>query len=212
MSAKERFTPEQIAAIRAYIDSVEDFKILNPQNEDHSFFIATELNKTAQPEFLVWNSQTPFLSVYNQIVWDNFTPNAIARSDQTQLQLLAQIAWNTSIAIQQMNFQNLFLRADYVDATLPEVRKGISDCLSKLPTGQLNFSNNDRTPAIRNAGSIKALEAMRRSASVLEKILTTTQPVAVTVGAQSVSAYEPGYDSKRSGEITTGLVSEIRNG
>jgi len=48
-------TPEQLAELRAYIDSVPAWAAL-PTNSDTAYFIADELNKTADPAFVVWRT------------------------------------------------------------------------------------------------------------------------------------------------------------
>jgi hypothetical protein len=48
-------TPQQLATLKAYIDSVPAWAAL-PQNSDTAYFIAGELNKTAAPTFTVWKT------------------------------------------------------------------------------------------------------------------------------------------------------------
>ncbi len=206
MSALEKFNETQIALI---LQHIAETPVLNaqPLNSDGAFVIAKELNKLAEPEFWVWNSQTPVADVYNAITWESFTPNWSpgTASPETQITMLAKVVWALLVTIQQINLQNIFLRFNTIDATLPNIRKGISDSLSKLPSGAQ--ANPTSAPGNQNAGSVPALNAMRRRGSVLEKILTTTQPV----GNAGVTAYVPGFDILKAGVITTEHIVEIRN-
>ncbi len=198
------FTTEQKALIKAYIDSTPALAQLEAQNYDRCFDIAIELNKTAAPDFWLWNSQANVDDVFDAINWANFTPNWTIANNETAVQLQAKIAWNGIINIQQMNLQNMLIRMERINATKANIRQGLADALSGLPTGNINVN----TPTSRNAGSVAVLNALRRKGSILEKILTTTDPVPTT----TVSAYVPGFDTLLSGTIQVNHVYEIRNG
>jgi len=48
-------TPEQLTAIKAYIDATPELSA-QPLNSDGAFAIAAELNKTAVPDYIVWRT------------------------------------------------------------------------------------------------------------------------------------------------------------
>lgn len=48
-------TPEQLTTLKTYINSVPAWAAL-PQNSDTAYFIAGELNKNADPAFIVWKT------------------------------------------------------------------------------------------------------------------------------------------------------------
>jgi hypothetical protein len=82
-------TPEQLATLKAYINSVPAWAAL-PQNSDTAYFIAGELNKTVAPTFTVWKT-----SVHKNEVGKAFVSSALAAITAGNNDKLANFAaWN----------------------------------------------------------------------------------------------------------------------
>lgn len=95
--------------------------------------IAAWYNLPASPAFLIFNSAIPMSVIANQILWANYTPNdAITTSNDVQ--------WTAcSLACQgkQKNLENMGINnpSALFDATLVNLRKGLKDATTGLPSG-----------------------------------------------------------------------------
>ena len=76
------FTTQQLQAIKAYIDSVPALAAL-PNDSSTASFIADELNKPAQPAFIVWRT-----SVSNDELGDAMNGTEVAGLSSLNMQRL----------------------------------------------------------------------------------------------------------------------------
>jgi hypothetical protein len=100
-----------------------------PQNGDTNFDIANWYNGIASPDFYVYRNNIPVQEVYDKITWSNLTPSDVADGTQT---------WaNRSLACQgkQFNLQIILQGQNQIDATKSNIRAGLQDCLTNIPSG-----------------------------------------------------------------------------
>lgn len=121
--------------------------------------IAALYNAVASPDYFVWRSAMPTQEVFDAITWANLTPNDTP--DGTQLWL------NRAMACQgkQFNLQTILTGRQTIDPSKPNIRNGLQDALTNVPSGS---SGNGR-----NAGWAALQLIMSRKATRLEKLFAT---------------------------------------
>lgn len=155
-------TPQQLQAIKTYIDSVPELAA-QPSNSDGAFAIAEVLNALAAPAFVVWNPAAPLDRVQEAVMWANLTP-----ADAPD----ATTVWtNRSLACQgkQFNLQMILTRPSAtLRGDLSRVRNGLQDALTNVPSGA------GGSPVDAGwIGASGARVALQRNAKVAEKLLAT---------------------------------------
>lgn len=180
--------PQQKATILADINAQPD--LVGKQDTA----IAALYNLPASPTFNVYRTSVPVQEINDAITWANFTP--ADAPDTTQLWL------NRATAAQgkQFNLQTLLIGAQgSVNASKPNVRAGIQDATTNLPTGTGGASVSGGWVAIRD-------NVLARAATRLEKLLATTtvQQDGSTAAKAATLTFE--------GAITAQTVSDILAG
>lgn len=164
-----------------------------PNSSDGNFDLARYLSTTVStPTFYVYRSNIPTAEVFDQIVWANLTP--ADAPDGTQ-------AWaNRSLACQgkQFNLQTILVGASTVNASKPNVRAGLQDALTNVPSGTGG--------ALVSAGWVGLRDnTLARAATLIEKILATT--TVQQDGSTPAKAATMGYE----GNISAADVDAARN-
>lgn len=164
-------TPAQIATLRAAILANADPAFVALRNGGATSAMADWYN--AAGTFVVWRSSTPADEIMDTIVWANFTP--ADTPDGTQ-------AWaNRSLACQgkQFNLQTMIVGRQSVASGRANVRAGLQDALTSLPSGP--------TGANRAAGWAAVQAVIQRLATLGEQLFasgTGTTATPGTLGAE----------------------------
>lgn len=143
--------------------------------------LADYYNTTVSPAFYVYRTSVPVQDINDQIIWANFTPND--PPDGTTI-------WtNRSMAAQgkQFNLQTLLIGSQgAVNAAKSNVRAGLQDALTGLPTGASGASVSAGWVGVRDT-------VIARAASRFEKLFATgnggTAATAATMAAEGPIAY-----------------------
>jgi hypothetical protein len=151
-------TPAQLLLIKAEIAADPALNSL-PNTADDAYAIADALNLLPSPDFMVWQTNLPTQAVFDAITWANLTP--ADAPDGTA-------AWtNRALACQgkQFNLQTILTGREYINATKVNIRAGLQDALTSVPSGAGG--------ATRPAGWVAVQTAMQRKATRAEKVLAT---------------------------------------
>lgn len=122
--------------------------------------IAAFYNAIASPDFFVWQTKAPVSLIFDSINWDKFTQADPA--DSTVLQSNRLLIVQTK----QMNLQNMLIGRDTIDASKVNIRAGLRDATTALPTGAAGA-----VISASGASAATLLTALLRKATVLEKLL-----------------------------------------
>lgn len=149
------FTTEQIQSLKAVAAADPTASVLMSGAKDVE--LAAWFNGVST--FVLWNSQTSMLDIYNSVVWASLTPTDAADGTAT---------W-TNRALQcqakQINLQIMLQGQNKVDATRSNIRAGLQDALTNVPSGA--------SGATLSAGWVPVRDVMKRFATVAEKTLAT---------------------------------------
>jgi len=152
-------TPSQLVLIRAAIDADPALSSM-PQTSSGADAIATALNATANPAFVVWQSSTSAQVIFDAVSWANLTP--ADAPDGTTL-------WtNRALACQgkQFNLQTILAGRETISSNKASIRAGLQDALTSLPSGTGGV--------LRSGGWATVQTAMQRNATRAEKALITS--------------------------------------
>lgn len=119
------------------------------------------LNGGAQAAFFVYRTNIAPQEIFDQITWANFTP-----SDAPD----ATVQWsNRSLAAQgkQFNLQTMLVGSTVISAGRPNVRAGLQDALTNLPTGAAGVLVSGGWVGVRD-------NVLARAATRAEKLFATT--------------------------------------
>lgn len=157
--------------------------------------IARLYNLPASPNFFVYRSSVPVQEINDQITWANYTPTDAP--DGTQLWL------NRATAAQgkQFNLQTLLIGAQgALNATKPNVRAGLQDATTGLPTGSNGASVSGGWVGIRD-------NALGQLATRIEKLLATTtaQQDGSTAAKAATRTFEGAITAQDISDILAGL-------
>lgn len=152
--------PAQLATLKA--DILAD-GVLNQitRNADGFAQIAAAYNAVAAGPFQVFRTNVPVQDIYDQISWAKLTPTDVP--DGTQ-------AWaNRSLACQgkQFNTQIILQGQTVINAAKANVRAGLQDALTNVPSGVAGAAVSAGWNQIRD-------NALARSATRLEKLFANT--------------------------------------
>lgn len=180
-------TLTQKQAIKADIAANPDLSS-QPQTGDGAYAIAQLYMLTAVPDYMVWNPTTATKDVMDAITWANLTPavNADGTVPNT-------IDWaNRSLACQgkQFNIQTMLAGRDLVDATKANLRAGLQDALTNVPSASGG--------AAVSAGWANVKVALTRKAARIEKLLASGLGTAAspsTMGYVGSISYQDILDS-----------------
>lgn len=165
-------TPQQLATLRAYIDTVPAWAAL-PNDSESALIIAAALNEPATPAHYGYRTSVSTEDVMDAIVWANFTPNPAP--DGTA-------AWtNRSLACQgkQFNVQTMLVGRTSINPSKANIRAGLQDALTDIPSG-----NNGN---LRQGGWNAVAALLYRPLTTAEKVLSTG---AGTTAAPAVMGFE----------------------
>lgn len=143
-----------------------------PHTADAAFEVALWYSGLAAPDYFVWRTEVPVQDVFDQITWANFTPTDAPDNTVTYQ--------NRAVLCQtkQMNLQLMLQGRDRVDASKKNIRAGLNDATTNLPSGAAG--------ALRSGGWAAVLTVLMRKALRVEKLFalddgagignTTTDP------------------------------------
>lgn len=167
-------TSQQLAALKADILANPDLSS-QPAGPDGAGAIADLYNADAAPDFIVWRTVTPIADVENAISWANLTPADVP--DTTALYT------NRALACQarQFNLQMLIQGKSSIATGRPNIRSGLQDALTDLPSGAGGV--------VRPGGWVALKAAISRKATRAEKLLIAAGG-AGTAGNPGVLGFE----------------------
>lgn len=158
-------TQAQRAILKADIDQDPVLSVL-PNSNANGDVIAAAYNTVGT--FVVWQTAVKVKDVQDGIVWQNLTPADVP--DGTLL-------WNNrSLACQgkQFNVQTILVGRDYIDATKANVRAGLQDALTNVPSGV--------SGALLSGGWANVKTALQRVVTRAEKLFATGTGTAASPG------------------------------
>jgi hypothetical protein len=118
--------------------------------------IADAYNALAAPDYFVWSTSVAVNDIFDNVTWANFTPQATP--DTT-------VQWtNWSLACQgkQFNLQTILSGRTTLDASKTNIRAGLNDATTNLPSGAAGAS--------RSGGWTAILPILSRKAKRIEKL------------------------------------------
>lgn len=149
-------TPSQLATLKAAIIADANLAALRAAHDTQG--ITDYLN--ADGALAVWRTAVPTKVLFDQIVWANLTPSDAPDGSQT---------WQCrSLACQgkQFNLQLIFASRETIDPSKVNVRAGLQDALTNVPSGAGG--------ATVSAGWVNVRTAMQRVATNCEAIFANT--------------------------------------
>lgn len=151
-------TTQQQNTLKTFIQADPTLNAFAP-GADNAWAIADLLAVNANPAFQVWQSNTPASDIYDAVQWAAFTPSDAP--DGTTL-------WaNRSLACQgkQFNLQTLLSGRETISTGKANIRAGLQDALTGIPSGTNGAQSVGGWPAVKLA--------IQRPANVLEKLFAT---------------------------------------
>lgn len=159
-------TPEQLVILKSAITNAVDQTLIDARNAGNNTDIAAWFNVAS--EAIVWRSSTSVSEVQDAVVWANMTPADVP--DGTT-------AWtNRALACQgkQFNLQNLIVGRDRINSGKANIRAGLQDALTNIPSGVGGAS--------QSAGWVTIRDAMKRAATKGEALYATGTLTSATPG------------------------------
>jgi hypothetical protein len=153
--------------LKAAIVGATDQALIDARNAGNNTDIAAWFK--ADSEFVVWRSSVSVAEVQDAVVWANMTP-ADAPDGTT--------AWtNRALACQgkQFNLQNLIVGRDQINSGKANIRAGLQDALTNVPSGAGGAS--------QSAGWVTIRDAMKRNANRGEALYATGTGTSATPGS-----------------------------
>jgi hypothetical protein len=83
-----------------------------------------------------WRSDAPVNSILDAINWANYTPNDAVAGGDTDPLLSVKIGRLLTVQTKQMNMQLMMQGRDTLDCRRPNVRGGLRDAVTQVPTGE----------------------------------------------------------------------------
>lgn len=126
-------SPQQLATlntnIKANVNTINGVAIKDlPQNDDTAFDIARWYNGLTAA-FQVYRNNIPVQEIYNNINWANLTPTDVPDTTQQWLNRAMQCQGK------QFNLQIILQGQNQIDATKANLRAGLQDALTNVPSG-----------------------------------------------------------------------------
>jgi hypothetical protein len=160
-------TPAQQATVKTWLTA--NAQTLNDQQA------ADALNASAAGPWYVYRTNMPKAEVQNAVAYANMTPAQAIPASGDALQIW--IAKALLAQGKQFNLQNLLMDSDTLNFALPNIRAGIQDSLTALPTKADGTTQTGGWNVLQNLIS--------RASTVAEKLLSTgtgSQAVPATMG------------------------------
>lgn len=189
-------SPAQLPALKAAILADPVLSQLDHSADSHNA-IADAFNLPASPDYHVWRTNVPVESILDQITWANYTP-----SDAPDITVLFQ---NRAMLCQtkQMNLQLMFVGRSSFDASRPNLRSGLNDATTNLPSGANGAS--------RSGGWANILPVLKRLASRAEKLYSSPGSGTGNNGADARGASTNPDMLVFEGQISLSDVDSARN-
>lgn len=178
-----QLTTAQQTTLKNAINAETDQEVVDALADGQNWIIARWLNEESTD--IVWRTYTTSESIRDVIAWKKLTPE----DPPADTQLYANQA---TIAAGKAAVLQTLLSSEELHSALNNVRSGVVDALSDLPTGVAG--------ALQNAGSNTARNLMKRTATRAESIFLA--------GAGAQGSPE---DLVVEGEITTREVRKAMN-
>lgn len=151
-------TPEQLQVLKADI-LLDPVLSALPMSNASGSVIAAAYNANAVPDFYVWKTTTPAADIFQAIDWNKLTPAAAPDGTTTWTNK------NLQCQSKQLNIQTLLTGRDVIASGRSNIRSGLNDALTALP------SKNDGTN--QAAGWVAVEAAMKRLGTRAEKLFAT---------------------------------------
>lgn len=150
-------TETQIATLRAVVLAESSLDTARATGDDYA--IAAWCNANASPAYQVWNTQTATQAIADSVTWSNLTPldAADGTTTFTNRALVAQA--------KQLNLQIFLQGREFLSTGKPNIRSGLQDSLTNLPTGA--------SGALISGGWATVKNVIQRPARNAEKILAS---------------------------------------
>ena len=148
-------TEQQQSTLKAWL--IANAGALNDQEA------ADALNATASGPWYVYRTNMPRAEVQNAVLYANMTPAQAIPASGDALQIW--IAKALLAQGKQFNLQNLLMDAETLNFALPNIRAGVQDSLTALPT---------KSDGTNQTGGWNTLQnVISRASTTVEKLLST---------------------------------------
>lgn len=145
-----------------------------------------------------WRSDAPVSNILDAISWSSYTPNDSIVGSDTDPVLSIKIGRLLTVQTKQMNLQLMLQGRDRLDTRPPNVRLGLRDAVTQVPTG----TNGALTSPGGGNGTMVLNECVR-SATRAEVFLAANSQASDTTGAVTARVL------KFEGEITPAEVGGL---
>jgi hypothetical protein len=154
-----QLTPQQQSTIHAAILADNALNTLTASSNSIDT-IVNSFNATASPDFYVYKTNVAMDDVFNAVLWANFTPASPSLGAGTD-------ATNWLLACQgkQFNLQTMLTGRSTINAAKPNLRTGLQDALTNIPSGVEGANRSGGWPAVQLI--------LSRPANVVEKLFAT---------------------------------------
>lgn len=171
-------TIQQLQALKAAILADPVLSAFQ-NNGDGNTEIANYYNAPSSPSFYVWNTSVDVQAINDAIIWANLTPNDAP--DTTQVfENRAMIC-----QIKQMNLQLILGGRLTLNAAKANVRSGLQDALSLIPSGNGGATRSGGWSAVQ-----LVLSRTARRVEQLFAIGTGTQAIPARLGFEGSITYQ----------------------
>jgi hypothetical protein len=136
-------TPQQDAVINAWVLADAELGILEPSSDAINKII-DKLGTLTVPNFKVWRTLTSVSDISDAIIWANFTPSNPSAGGGTDV-----TNWLLACQGKQFNLQTLLSGREYVNTSKPNIRAGLQDALTQVPSGVSGANKQAGWPAVQ---------------------------------------------------------------
>lgn len=171
-------TPAQLTTFKAAIQA--DANITALVTAGATGAIANYYNTAASPAYYVWQTSVPTQTIYDAIGWSKLTP--VDTPDGTATYT------NRALCCQgkQFNLQTILQGRESINATKTNIRSGLQDALTAVPSGV--------SGATQGAGWAAVQTAMSRAATNAEKLFATGVGTQASPSLMSFEGNVQDYD------------------
>jgi len=155
-------TPAQQANVKTFVEA-DPVLSLKPATAQGAYEIAAAMNGAASGPWYVYRTNMPKAEVQNAVVYANMTPAQAIPASGDALQIW--IAKALLAQGKQFNLQNLLMDSETLNFALPNIRAGMQDSLTALPTKSDGTTQTGGWNVLQNLIS--------RAATIAEKLLST---------------------------------------
>lgn len=160
-------TTQQLQTLRSAIDAETAPVVVQARTAGNNTDIASFYNGASS--FVVWRSTMPASEIQDAIAWANMTP--ADAPDGSEVGKHRELRCQSK----QFNLQNLIVGRDSISVGKSNIRAGLQDALTNIPSGAGG--------AVQAANWVAVRTAMQRAANRVEALFATGAGTSATPGS-----------------------------